>query len=591
MLFRTHYASNNTSVKIIPESFGDDIITDPSLPVRPNESYSVAERSGVYYDPRYANHIYVGLENKIYKSTNGGLSFEVIYTFPGADGRVYEMEISRSNPDVIYCVYNQEGGYWDPCKIWKSTDGGITWNQTTSDPSGNNRRFRISVHPEDENNIWVCTPRGDNGDKVFNSINGGDTWINMTTSNLDGENLTDIMYQGGTDDIVYVTSQYGVLYWDTNINNWIDYSSDLPLVTKSFQINPFYRDGELRLGTNGRGVWGREMLDTSFTPIAQPITYDKEVLCLTEPVQFDCYSMLKHDGATWQWSITPEPLSISSATERNPVVVFGTEGNYSVSLTVTDAQGNSDTKTIVDMITVLDDCPHCVSYGNMAYATAVTLVDFNEIFNPTGKTNPYTDYSDDFSTTVDTGSSHDLSVNVNTDGNYTVYAKAWIDWNQDLDFDDPNEEYDLGSAANTPDGPTSLSPLNLTVPQDALAGITTMRVSGKYNSYPTSCETGFDGEVEDYGIVVTPTLGIIENTFDAEPIIYPNPTDGNFSIDMRTKYETLNVIVKDINGRIIQSNTFSETQLLNMNIEDSTGVYFVIIESIDKKVVMRIVKE
>ena len=591
LLFRTHYASNNTSVKIIPESFGDDIITDPSLPVRPNESYSVAERSGVYYNPRYANHIYVGLENKIYKSTNGGLSFEVIYTFPGADGRVYEMEISRSNPDVIYCVYNQEGGYWDPCKIWKSTDGGITWNQTTSDPNGNNRRFRISVHPEDENNIWVCTPRGDNGDKVFNSINGGDTWINMTTSNLDGENLTDIMYQGGTDDIVYVTSQYGVLYWDTNINNWIDYSSDLPLVTKSFQINPFYRDGELRLGTNGRGVWGREMLDTSFTPIAQPITYDKEVLCLTEPVQFDCYSMLKHDGATWQWSITPEPLSISSATERNPVVVFGTEGNYSVSLTVTDAQGNSDTKTIVDMITVLDDCPHCVSYGNMAYATAVTLVDFNEIFNPTGKTNPYTDYSDDFSTTVDTGSSHDLSVNVNTDGNYTVYAKAWIDWNQDLDFDDPNEEYDLGSAANTPDGPTSLSPLNLTVPQDALAGITTMRVSGKYNSYPTSCETGFDGEVEDYGKVVTPTLGIIENTFDAEPIVYPNPTDGNFSIDMRTKYETLNVIVKDINGRIIQSNTFSETQLLNMNIEDSTGVYFVIIESIDKKVVMRIVKE
>jgi len=345
------------------------------------------------------------------------------------------------------------------------------------------------------------------------------------------------------------------------------------------------------LGTNGRGVWGREMLDTSFAPIAQPITYDKEVRCLTEPVQFDCYSMLKHDGATWQWAITPAPLSISSTSERNPIVVFGVEGNYDVSLTVTDAQGNSDTKTIVNMITVLDDCPHCISYGSMGYATAVTLVDFNEIYNPTGKTNPYTDYSDDFSTTIETGSTHDLSVNVNTDGNYTIYAKAWIDWNQDLDFDDPDEEYDLGSAVNTPDGPTSLSPLNVTVPQDAIIGNTILRVSAKYNSYPTSCETDFDGEVEDYGVIVTPALGIIENTFAAEPIIYPNPTDGNFSIDMRTNYQSLSVIVKDLNGKLIQSNTYSESQLLNLNIEAATGVYFVIIESTDKKAVIRIVKE
>ena len=234
--------------------------------------YSVAERSGVYYDPRYANHIYVGLENKVYKSTDGGLSFEVIHTFPGTNGRIYEMEISRSNPDVIYGVYNQSGGYWDPCKIWKSEDGGTTWNPTATDPTGNNRRFRISVHPEDENTVWICTPRGDNGHKVFNTTDGGDTWINKTTSNLDGEDVTDILYQGGTNDLVYVTSQYGVLYWDSAQNNWIDYSTDLPLVAKAFQINPFYRDSELRLASNGRGVWGREMLETEFIPIAQPIT-------------------------------------------------------------------------------------------------------------------------------------------------------------------------------------------------------------------------------------------------------------------------------------------------------------------------------
>ena len=590
LLYRTHYASNNTSVKTIPEIFGDDLVNHPSFPVRPNESYWIAERSGVYFDPRYANHIYVGLDNKVYKSTNGGVNFDVIYTFPEETGVVYEIEISRSNPDVMYAVYNKLGGYWDSCEIWKTIDGGINWNKTTSDPTGNKRRFRISIHPEDENNIWICTARGIDGNKVHNSIDGGDTWVNKTTSILNGEGLTDILYQGGSDDIVYVTSQYGVLYWDSTLNNWIDYSSDLPLIAKSLQINPFYRDGELRLASTGRGVWGREMLDTAFTPIAQPITYDNEILCLNQEVQFDCYSMLKHEGATWQWTITPEPLSISSTSERNPVVVFGVEGNYDVSLTVTDAQGNSNTKTIVNMITVFNDCPPCNSAGNMSYATAVTLVDFNSIYNATGKTQPYTDYTESISTTVELEASYDLNVNVNTDGNYVVYAKAWVDWNQDTDFEDPGEEYDLGTAQDTPDGPTSLSPLNITVPANAQFGETIMRVSAKYNAAPEPCELGFDGEVEDYSIVVIPTLGIIENTFDSKPILYPNPTRGNFSIDLGSNFQFIKVTITDLNGKLIQDNTYTDKQLINLNIEESTGVYFINIESEDKKAIIRLLK-
>ena len=587
LLYRTHYASDNTSVKTIPDSFGNELTNHPSLPVRPNEHYLVAERSGVYFDPRYADHIYVGLENRVYKSTNGGTNFDVIYTFPDTTGMIYEMEISRSNPDVIYAVYNKLGGYWDGCEIWKSIDSGITWNKTTNDPSGNKRRFRISVHPEDENKVWVCTPRGVNGEKVHYTPDGGVTWQNKTTSILDGEDITDIMYQGGTNDVVYVVSQYGVFYWDTN--NWVDYSTDLPLVTKSLQINPFYRDAELRLGTTGRGVWGRKMQDDMFNPVAQPITYSDTIRCLMEPVKFDCYSILNHEGATWEWSITPEPQSISSTSVRNPEVVFGTEGSYNVSLTVTDIHGNSDTKTIPNMITVVDDCPHCDSFGNMSWATAVTLVDFNGINNATGKTQSYTDYSDMHSSTVEIGNSYNLNVNVNTDGNYTVHAKAWIDWNQDTDFDDVNEEYDLGSAINTPDGITNLSPLNILIPNDAEIGETIMRVSAKYNTSPTQCETDFDGEVEDYSIIITAPIGIIENTFEVNPIIYPNPTDGNFSIDLGVNYETTHVTITDLNGKTIQTSTYFKKQLLNLKLKESSGVYLIVIESEDKKAVCRLV--
>ncbi len=151
-------------------------------------------------------------------------------------------------------------------------------------------------------------------------------------------------------------------------------------------------------------------------------------------------------------------------------------------------------------------CSACYSWGNTNYQTSTTRVIFNTIDNSSGKStdsngNAYSDYTN-ISTDVNIGDSYDLTVHVNTDGNYTVATKIWIDWNQDCDFDDAGEEYDLGTAKNVSDGATSNSPLSITVPSSALTGNTIMRVSSKYSSAPGSCDTDFDGEVEDYTVNV-----------------------------------------------------------------------------------------
>ncbi len=146
-------------------------------------------------------------------------------------------------------------------------------------------------------------------------------------------------------------------------------------------------------------------------------------------------------------------------------------------------------------------CTVCDSTGSTTYATSTTLVQFNEIDNASGKPSGYSDYTS-ISTIVTPTESYDLTVNVNTDGNYLVQTKVWVDWNQNCSFDDPGEEYTLGSAANTANGPTDQSPLSITIPSDAVFGNTTMRVSSKYSTAATSCETSFDGEVEDYTLVV-----------------------------------------------------------------------------------------
>ena len=62
------------------------------------------------------------------------------------------------------------------------------------------------------------------------------------------------------------------------------------------------------------------------------------------------------EGASWQWSFSPTPAYISSVTARNPSVVFGTDGNYDVTLTVTDENGASHSKTVSNMVKISDQC-------------------------------------------------------------------------------------------------------------------------------------------------------------------------------------------------------------------------------------------
>ncbi len=363
MIFRRHYSSSDMRVKTMPDVLGNSTVETNAISFIPNEHYQPGESSGFIYDPRYADHIFAGKDNKVYKSTNAGASFSALFTFPNANGKVYEIEISRSNPDVMYCSYNPGGGYWDNNEIWKSIDGGNTWTITTL-PSGNRRRFRISVDPEDENLVWIAVPRGDAGNLVFKTSDGGVTWINKTTALIDSEEIKDILIQGGTNDLVYLATKNTLFYWDTNTSDWIEYSTGLPLIAKALRIRPFYRDAELRFASAGRGVFARKMKDTLFTPIAQPMTYTDSVFCTRDSVQFDCHSMLKHQGASWAWTITPAPTYISSTTQRNPLVVFGNPGDYTVSLSITDANGNTNTKTINNMVNVSNGCEADSLAGN-----------------------------------------------------------------------------------------------------------------------------------------------------------------------------------------------------------------------------------
>lgn len=344
--------SNVTVVKSVPDVLGGNITNHPSLSLIPNESYGESNSSGIYFDSRYADHLFLGVESVLWKSTDAGATFFSLNDF-GTDSRVLEIALGRSNPDYIYVVVKPNGS--NARNIHKSTDGGNTWTQLPNVPTNNRNKLEISINPQNENELWVCANDGNNSNKVFKTIDGGNTWVNMTTAALNGEHGVDILYQGGTADIVYLATNNTVFYWDSGAMDWIDYGANLPLIINTLQMRPFYRDSKLRIATGGRGMW-ESALATPSLPVAQPITYADVVSCSRDTVQFDCYSILDHAGANWQWTFSPTPAYVSSTTVRNPKVLLEDGNAYDVTLTITDGLGNSDTKTILNMVEVLSEC-------------------------------------------------------------------------------------------------------------------------------------------------------------------------------------------------------------------------------------------
>ncbi len=266
-------------------------------------------------------------------------------------------------------------------------------------------------------------------------------------------------------------------------------------------------------------------------------------------------------------------------------------GNYTITITATSP---SITKNIDVSLVIADGV--CASVANTTYATSTTGVVFNTISNlNTGKPSGYSDYTA-MSTDVNRENIYDLTVNVNTDGNFLCTTIVWIDWNQNCSFNDAGEEYDLGDIANVTNGPTANSPLSITIPVGAALGNTIMRVTTKYkpDGLPTSCENGADAEVEDYTLNVLASLSVNENEFN-NFLIYPNPNKGTFNVKMNALSENnTNITVYDIRGRKVYDNRFVSSSNFNEEITLSnvqSGLYLVKVSDGLREVTKKIVIE
>lgn len=340
----------NPSTRIIPSSLAGAVLTaDVANTLWPSEESYGEFSSKLMVDPRYSNVFYVGNTQSLWKSQNSGASYVELKNF-GTD--IWRFDLARTNPDII--VTCTTGG------IYKTMDGGTSWIQLSL-PAGTTYQYYnsdISINPTNENEMWLSMAKAASDSKVFKSVDGGSSWTNYTGTALQGAATAFILAQGGTNEGVYIvlnSTPAKVYYRDASMNDWMDYSSGLP---QNFTAGEggiiFYRDNKLRLA-GSRGIW-ESPLYSSGSPVAQPMANKKYIACRRDTVNFGDYSMLNYAGAAWQWSF-PGASYMSSATEREPKVLYASPGNYGVTLSVTDAQGRTSSRTIANMINfTIDNC-------------------------------------------------------------------------------------------------------------------------------------------------------------------------------------------------------------------------------------------
>jgi len=584
---------SDISGKILPNTLTGPI-GNFSFGKSPNESYYAAESSELEFHPNCYNTAWLGNENKLWRTDDGGGSFSLVNAFgTNNNNQIKYIEISSSNPDVMYL--NQQPASGSVGTLWKSIDGGQAWSALTI-PSGNSRRMLLAIDPTDENRIWIAYPGGSNGNKVYRSVNGGSNWTNITVPLLNNEQAQSLIHVAGTTGGLYYFTNKSVYYYNESASSWIIANAGLPTFTSATQARPFYRDGKIRVATYGKGIWESAFEEAPSGPIAR-IQVDKlsqTVICETDSFYFDDRSFLNHNGATWSWTFQNGTPATSTA--RNPTVYFNTTGSHMVTLTVTDGNGQQDTDTIFIEVNQYA-FPSIIAEGFEGSFMPAGWSQFNEdnggtwslATNAGGANTTNSALFDNFS--IDSQSSYDdLRTHLNTTGlqnpvltfdvAYARWGGIYSDTLEVLVSTDCGQTFNSLYLKGGNTLATSPNNQNLFVPTPAEWRTDTVSLAG-YENIPLLM-VAFRNIGHWGNCIYVDNVNIGNSTSSVPtvnsligPYIYPNPIKRNSCLRIELPQGAFNLTLYDTQGkRITEIKSARGSTSIDLPADAATGTYF-----------------
>ena len=108
---------------------------------------------------------------------------------------------------------------------------------------------------------------------------------------------------------------------------------------------------------------------------------------------------------------------------------------------------------------------------------------------------------------------------------------------------------------------------------------------------PYAVELTENGCTDTSACVTITTVGIIENTFNEVFTIYPNPTDGIFSIRFNSPEEHITLKIMDASGKLIDSKKYNQIVLIEYELNQPSGIYLIeVSDGGDQRSLIRLIK-
>jgi photosystem II stability/assembly factor-like uncharacterized protein len=228
--------------------------------------------------PHDPNTLYAGLD-RLFRSTDRGDTWEPIGSpTTGTDRRT--LEIMGERPDSFTLSLDDGIPYWptisaiaesehtpgelyvgtDDGQVQVSMDGGDTWTNVTASVPGLPRMAWINdLHASTsvDGRVYLVANNYRNDDYanyLWRSDDHGRTWTSIL-GDLPTQRVTRAIFEDlRNPDVLYLGTEFGVFWSWNGGTSWVELRSGLPTVpVNDLLVHP--RDNDLVLATHGRGVW------------------------------------------------------------------------------------------------------------------------------------------------------------------------------------------------------------------------------------------------------------------------------------------------------------------------------------------------
>jgi photosystem II stability/assembly factor-like uncharacterized protein len=164
-------------------------------------------------DPGNPQVVYAGTGSGVYKSTNGGGTWNLVNG--GLDiTSVHSLVIVPTNPQTVYVgAYNG---------VYKSTNGGASWSVASNGLSINSYVRSLSVDPTNPQIVYAGSDAG-----VYKSTDGGSSWTTFNTG-LSSLPISSLVIDPSAPQTIYAGTGVGVFKFASGSNSWIPVNNGIP---------------------------------------------------------------------------------------------------------------------------------------------------------------------------------------------------------------------------------------------------------------------------------------------------------------------------------------------------------------------------